>query len=365
MKKSDLITSSLFIGIISGVFALNFLYPDIPFSTKENRTLQTLPQFSTKKLISGTFSKEIESYVTDQFLLRDKFIELKSNTEFNLGKQENNGVILTSNNTLIEGFAKPDYDLVDKNIGAINQFTQKISVPVYTAIIPTQSEVLKHTLPKNTPSYSQETLINYIYGTLENTVDVLTPLSNQNRKYIFYNTDHHWTSLGAYYGYEAIISKMNFTPVSLDSYNAQIQATNFNGTIYNKSGIRKAQSDTIHSYVENQEIMVNDGTKNLSKMLYNKDYENEEDKYALFLGGNDPQVTIKGEGKENLLIIKDSYTNAMVPFFIAHFKEIHLIDLRYMRDSVSEYLTQNEIHQVLICYSTGNFVEDKNLQLLN
>lgn len=364
MKKSDIATVLLFYGTIATVFVLNIITPDREFSDAENRTLQGIPKITFNNLLSGKLSSEVEDYVTDQFIYRDTFIEMKSNTEFLLGKQENNNVFLTGSNTLIERFTQPDYESLDRSIDGIKAFKESVEVPVYTMIIPTQSEVHEDLLPKNAPTYKQETLINYVYGKLEDTVNVYDILKSHRQEYIFYNTDHHWTSRGAYYGYTALMEVLGRDVLELTAFEEKLAVTNFNGTIYNKSGIKKASSDTIYTYTENQEIQVNTGSEVVRKMLYDESYLGQVDKYALFLGGNDPVVMIEGVGEGSILLVKDSYTNSMAPFLLKQFKEVHLIDLRFMRQAVSEYVIEHEIDEVVICYSTGNFAEDKNIQLI-
>lgn len=364
MKKSDLITVILFSGLIFTVFVANIINPDKSFSEIENRVLESYPTVSVSNLLSGKLSTDFENYVTDQFVFRNEFIELKSNVEFLMGKQENNNVFFTSNDTLIERFDEPDFDLIDRSIRGIKELKEKIEIPVYTTIIPTQIEVLKDTLPVNAPSYMQDRMISYVYGQLNDVIDMSEVLEVNKNKYIFYGTDHHWTSLGAYYGYTAIAERLNKEIISLENYQEKVITTEFNGTIFNKSGIRKAKSDSISIYVENQEITINDGLEDSVAMLYNEEFLDKGDKYAIFLGGNDPIVRIEGKGEGNILFIKDSYTNSMVPFFIEQYENIHLIDLRYMRGDVSEYIMDKGIDEVVICYSAGNFAEDKNIQLI-
>lgn len=364
MRRSDILTTILFVGVISTIFVLNVVTKDKDFSIVENRTLQMFPEMTINRLLSGKVSTDFDNYITDQFVLRDAFVEVKSELEFYLGKDENNSVYLSTNNMLIEGFYEPDYDLIDRSIAGIVNLEKNLEIPIYTMVIPTQSDIYVETLPVHVPIYSQKTVISYIYDQLEENIDIYELLESKKDEYIFYNTDHHWTSLGAYYGYVAIASMLGRDVLDLSEYEVSTMVDNFNGTIYNKSGIRKVNPDTINVYTPNQEIIVDTGAGIISKMLYDESYIDKSDKYSLFLGGNDPVVRIEGEGEGNILFVKDSYTNSMAPFFIKQFKEIHLVDLRFMRAPVSEYVKEFEIDEIIICYSISNFTEDKNLQLI-
>lgn len=362
--KSSQLTVTLFTSAIYICFIISICLPDKSFSPIENRSLQIWPSLSIKALKTGEWAKDMETYVIDQFPARDSFIWIKSEMEFLLGKSENNNVFLTSSNHLVERFDEPDYNNIDENLAKLIQWKESIDCPVYTAIIPGQSSILQESLPENAPTYDEEFVIEYINNSIEDTIDMYSILWSHRDEYIYYGTDHHWTTLGAYYGYRAIQDALGVAIIPLQKYDETVVCNDFYGTWYSQSGIRRGTADEIYTYVPNQEIKVCKGTSWETLELYDKDFLLEHDKYALFLGGNHPIVEIEGKGEGRVLFIKDSYTNSMAPFFIEHYEEVHLIDLRYMRDSITEYVKENHIDQVIICYSARNFTEDNNLQLI-
>ena len=209
-KKAMWAEVLIFLTFIFGFFIANLVVPDREMSEQENKSLQQLPRFSFEALFDKTFTKEFETYTTDQFVLRDEWITLKAASELALGKEENNDVSYGKDQTLIEAFEEPDRSSSDKNVGYLNQLVANTDADVYFALIPGKSEIWADRLPARTPSDSQADYIEYCYGLSEaNNVDILGAMREHADEYIYYRTDHHWTSLGAYYGYSAIGKAMD------------------------------------------------------------------------------------------------------------------------------------------------------------
>ncbi|MFI3116036.1 MAG: DHHW family protein [Clostridia bacterium] len=362
MSKKDLAIVFIFCAYIGGFFCYNTLSEDVEFSVQENRQLQQGPEFSFETLLSGEFSSSYETYVTDQFALRDNFIELKSMAEKFIGKKENNDVYISTENTLIQKFTLANYNQVDINLRYIQNFSNFVNVPVYLTLFPTQNDIYAHKLPANAPFESQKEVMDYVYNAYGNSINVYDALMDKNDEYIFYNTDHHWTSLGAYYAYVEMAEALGKTPTPLGEKTTL--STVFNGTIYSTSGVRGVTPDTIDIYTENQKIEILDVDGLREDDLYDMSKLENKDQYEVFLGGNDPQVILKGTGEGKVLILKDSYTNSQVPFFLENYEEIHLIDLRFYKIAISDYVIMNRIDTVLISYSLTNFTEDTNLVFL-
>ena len=142
----------------------------------------------------------------------------------------------------------------------------------------------------------------------------------------------------------------------------------FYGTLYSRSGARYIQPDGIDVYVPGGEITVThiEGEKEVVTGLYDAEKLAVKDKYAFFMGGNQPLAVVRtgNEGKK-LLLIRDSYADCEIPFLCGAFSEIHALDLRYYRDSLSAYIEENGIDCVAISYSLRSFVGDTNLFFLN
>ena len=371
-KRYCIFLTALFCAFLGVFLAANAVSPDAEFSPMENRYLQQLPKPTVKTVFNGSFMGDFETYVTDQFVGRDGWISAKSRTEKLLGKRENNGVYFCAKDTLITRFDAPDPKKLTSNLSYVEQFAEKAPGTVYFSLIPTQACIWADRLPAGAPNASQIDVLSQAQAAVPGATwaDLYTPLSAHAGEDIFYRTDHHWTSLGAYYGYAALCESMGLTPVPLSDYTKTTVTEDFYGTVFSSSGVRWIRPDAIDLYVPDDGITVTSHTYDAQgrpveepRALYDRSYLEVKDKYSLFLGGQQPLAVVKTSNADapKLLIVRDSYTDSLVPFLTAHFSEIHLIDLRYYKFSASDYMAEHGIDTALVLYSVPNFVTDSNL----
>ena len=365
MKKALVI---LFVAFIGGFLLLNIALPDRTMSDMENRNLAGKPALSLESVLSGRFESDAESYVTDQFALRDHWIALKAYAERLLGKRENNGVYICSD-TLIERIDEPDSDRLAANLSAVNRFAEGSAVPVYFTLIPSAAEIWRDKLPAGAPRCDERALIEQLAAeTKAAYIDTLSALSAHSGEVLYYRTDHHWTSLGALYGAQALLNGMGIE-TTLPADSAPVRVTDaFYGTLYSRSGARYIQPDGIDIYMPDEGITVThiEGEKEVVTGLYDEEKLAVKDKYAFFMGGNQPLAVVRtGSEGQKLLLIRDSYADCEIPFLCGAFSEIHVLDLRYYRDSLSAYIEENGIDCVVISYSLRSFISDTNLFFLN
>ena len=293
-----------------------------------------------------------------------------------MGKQENNGVYFCADSTLISRFDAPDEKRVANNAKYVAQFAEKAGVPVTFGLIPTQAYVWADKLPQGAPNYDQRTVYADVAGALPDTITLVdslwTALPDHKDEGIFYRTDHHWTSLGAYYGYTAVMEALGLGDevLPLSTYQKTTVSDEFYGTVFSSSGVRWVEPDEMDVYVPEEGITVTSRTYDASgkiteepRQLYDESFLEKKDKYSMFLGGQQALGIVKtgNADKPKLLIIRDSYSDSLVPFLTPHFSEIHLIDPRYYKLSASQYIADNGIDQALVLYSVPNFVTDANL----
>ena len=358
----------LFAVFIVGFTILDCVTPTRTHSEFESN-LSQMPKFSIKDLFNGNFTADYESYVNDQFLLRDEWITLKSYVETVFGKVENNGVIYGKDGYLFEKLTSYDENRLNLNIDAVQKFCEKYpELSVKFALIPNSYEVLSDKLPIASPVLDQTKLINDIYSqvTSAENVDILSALEAHNDEYIYYKTDHHWTTLGAYYAYEKLCDTFGLNKVSINSLNENT-VQDFYGTYFSKAKSFTIKPDVIKYYDVNSSmaIMTSDQTgKFVPESSYDTLYDIEKfdtrDKYSAFTYSNNALTVITNNGeyeKERLLLIKDSYSNSLVPFLSTDYKEIVMVDLRYMFN-ISMVLEQYDFDDVLIMYNVSTFTGD-------
>ena len=376
-KRYCIFLTALFCVFLGVLTTASALAPDRETSELENRSLQQLPTLTASdfklawpvensgSFFNGTFMKEFETYCNDQFILRDSWVALKSSSERAVGKQENNGVYFCDQDTLISRFDQPDQKRVDTNVGYVNQFVANAGVPVYMSLIPGAATIWADRLPEGAPNADQKAIIDGIQASSDAIwYDSYQQLWDHKDEDIFYRTDHHWTSLGAYYGYTALMDAMGLEAVPLDESQKVTVSEDFYGTLFSSSGVRWLPPDHIDRYISDEGVTVTaypNGTPEPGS-LYVDSYLEVKDKYSSFLGGNKPLCVIETEhtGAPKVLVIRDSYADSLAPFLTQNFSEIHLFDPRYNLNSVQEYAAQNEIDSIVVLYSISNFTAKDN-----
>lgn len=370
-KIRNISISCVFLIIVFGLTVASVAKKDSSFSENENRVLQQRPEFSSKRLFDGTFTKEYETYITDQFVMRNQWIAMKVYAEKALQKKDINGVYFGKDDYLIQQHTKEEVNesLVSKNLDRIQAFVDLYgnTANINVMIVPTSSYTLKDKVPAYANEYDQKALMQQIKTRVgeKHYINVEDTLNNHKDEYIYYRTDHHWTSLGAFYAYEEAGGQMGFTPYKKEDFTIEKATDEFLGTTYSKVNIKsKADSIDLYSLKQNSDyhVDINNGERMLDG-VFDLEKLKEKDKYPVFLGGNNSVVEITG-GEQNgktLLVIKDSFAHTFVPFLAPHYEKIIMIDYRYYNMSTKKLIEENKVTDILFLYNTMNFVEDKTL----
>ena len=362
----------LFFGVITILPIITIILPKKEFSEIENRVLSDAPKFSFSSVLDRSFMKDSESYFADHFVGRTEWIKAKTQMELLSGRREINGVYIDGER-MVEKLDSPDYKTISKSISAINNFSETTGLKTYVMIVPTSAEIYS----SSNPNINQKEEIDSIYSELsgENiiTLDAYNALNSNKEDYIYYRTDHHWTTLGAYYVYSTTIYDMGFTPISWDNYNIEHASSEFKGTLYSKTLYDGIKSDMIDIYypvsgvdITSVDVYTGKGTENYES-YYFRDFLETKDKYSVFGGQNQPVVNIKTNSynENKLLVIKDSYANSYVPFLSQHYSEITMLDMRYIDVPYNEIVDIDDYDQVLFLYNYSTFAQDKNIRKLD
>lgn len=344
------------------------------FSELENRKLSQMPILSLKSYIDTSFSSDYEKYINDQFFLRDNWIDLKSRIEYLLGKRENNDIIFGKENYLFKKFTTFNDEMLENNLNSIITFTNNYNKEVDFFIIPNSYAIYDELTPRYLPLVDQLSLINSINSYLSsksndhiNTINVAEKLLKNKDDYIYYKTDHHWTSYGAYLAYLTYMDSLDLEAIDIDKLE-EIKINNFFGTYYNRSKYFKADSDFITYYnMPNLQIEI-DGKEYLS--LMDLDKFKSSDKYSAFLWGNNGLTKVINENiaeerkGSSILIFKDSYANSFIQFLANNYETIDIVDLRHFKEPISNFMKDKEYNQILIMYSFDNLSSDINIRRL-
>lgn len=384
MKKySAVITLALLGGILLILSVLDLLKQDGLYSAYENRLLAQKPKFDLKELLNGDYTEAYEEYITDQFVFRDNWIFLKTGMDVLLGKKEINGVYLAKDGTLIERHLTREIDreTEEKRLELLRTLLvwqdgrereNTAAGKFYVMLVPTADNIRTEQLPDYAEYYAQTPFLAEVSSIIgkDSAIDVRDVLLAHKEEPIYYGTDHHWTTLGAYYGYLAWAEAAGVSPTS---YEAEAVSHTFLGTLHSKTHL-PTLPDTIEAYMpgggEGGEVVFRvyyDFAEDAVCSLYAPAHLDTKNQYAYFLDDNHPFIQIErenppkeAEGKK-LFILKDSYANCMIPFLTEHYETIYVLDLRYYHGRLlpllEEYGTDGEM-DLLICYNVIHFLEE-------
>lgn len=367
-----------FLGTTFLIAVLFFILPHQRFSELENRYLQAVPQMTWDNLLSKKFAEEAESFITDHFPFRDKWLWLKSTSEQARLQQENNGIYHGKDGYLFEKFLEPDYTKVQQYAESVNQFASNhTEVNMTFMLAPTSIGIYPERLPWLVPSYSQRKVNQFIGETMRDDITFMNGfdfLESHAAEPIYYRTDHHWTTHGAYLAYVAFAEQRGWQPLSKKDFVIETVSKSFLGSYHTRGQFTGLTPDAIQTYIPchlvKTEMYIADVDQTVTSM-YNESFLTKKDQYSYFLGGVHAVMTLTTElesqqiAQDKLLIIKDSYAHNLLPFLTNHVPEIHVIDLRYYNGSITKYLNENGIKDVLFLFNTATLVEDAALLKLN
>ncbi len=367
--RIGIMVAVVFLAVLAVITAGNLLHRDREYSENENRTLAQMPTLTAASLESGDFMQSMEDYVSDQFIFRDQWISLSVLENMALGIRESNGVYIGKKNYLFEISDEPNQTAIDNNLAAIRELAASHEeINTVMALVPNSIYILDQLTPTNAPVRDQSADIAYAaesVGSAVSFVNLIEPLSEHKEEYIYYKTDHHWTTLGARYAFEAMCQALQIEDPATE-YDVYPVTHSFSGTLASTSGWHFG-SDTIDIYVPRDidstslVTYVDNGEKTAS--VYQSAALDTKNKYEVFLGGNYARIDINRptESHRNLLIFKDSYANCLIPFLLPYYQNIIIIDARYSYDNVTSLINENSITDILILYNVNTFLTDTSL----
>ena len=358
-----------FIFAIFLIMIINILAKDKSFSEIENRTLTTMPKFTISSFMNGDFSEDFSSYINDNFAGRNGFLSIKTSFEKLLGKTKINSVYLGKKNYLIQSFTEASEEETSAKINAINSFFNKHSnLNTNIMLVPTATKVLEEYLPPFSVNDDELAFIDKVFSELNESIIKINPynaLYENKDNYVYYKTDHHWTSNGAYIAYTEFCKALGLTAKSKDEFDIVNVTDKFYGSLSSKIGVLGNTSDSIELYVPKYSPMVVNyiSEQFKSSTLFKSEALNTKDKYEVFTGGNHPLINIKstGDPSKKLLLIKDSYANCFLPFLTSHYGEIFVVDLRYYYDNINTLIENNSITDLLFLFNANTFNSDDSI----
>ena len=365
----------LFVAFIFAMAIWFVVNPKADYSSSEKRYLQQFPETSVDTVLSGEFSEKFETYFADNFPQRNMWVGLNSYYNLGIGLNGRNGVYNSADGYLINvPVDKENY--VRKNIRVLAEFKEKIGdVPMTVMLAPSTGYIATDKLPLIHDSYKDDTYFAETAKTLgESGVNFVDLRETFKQKYaegvqLYYRTDHHWTTDGAYEGYVKLCEKLGVQPADKDSF-AKTAYGGFYGTTYSTSGywLTKPDSITVYDNQENTDKNITvkiseDGKDNHYGSMFFYNHIDEDDKYPVFLDGNHALTEIQNKNAKNgtIVVIKDSFSHSLAPFLAENYSKVVLVDLRYYKQSVSDLIKKENPEQVVALYGIDNLATDTDI----
>lgn len=414
-SSEDLLIVSFFL-ILSAGLIISFIIPLRPsVSQSEKRTLSAFPEFTVNALFDGDYFKGIDLWFSDTFPFREQFVSANAsvNRLYGINKVQISGnvekgddipdaptrpatpVITTTpattapviettstaettkptvpvktqelNSVLLVGNQAFEYytfirSTADRYAAEVSKTALKLKgiSTVYDMIVPTGIGIIIPDKLRNTvDSSDQDKAIKYMYGSMNEsvkTISIYDTLLAHRSEYIYFRTDHHWTALGAYYGYEQFAKLKGIDAIPLSKYE-MVSYKGFLGSFYTETDKNRAlakKPDTVEAYKPYNDTLMKyvDSKGNIITWSVIADVSTwtEGTKYNAFIGGDNPYTVIKNKDLTDgstCLVIKESFGNAMIPFLIAHYQTVRVIDYRYWNGDLIKFAKDNKIKDVI------------------
>ncbi len=362
----------LFIYVLAVLF---IALPKKDYSSSEKRYLAKFPKTNFETITNGKFEKEYEDFVADHFPFRNTWIGINAYSNLLVGNNGNDGIYNCSDGYLINEPVSND-NRAEVNASVLADFAKSVKLPMTVMIAPSTGYIMDNVLPMNHRPYIDDKLYEQIVSTLGDSaqfVDIRAKFKSEakNGTQLYYKTDHHWTTPGAYTAYTSLCDALGLTAADKSSFKVE-KHSGFYGTTYSGSGFWFTPADSIELWKSDTDkhisLTITEGDKSEKySSMYFKKHLKEDDKYPVFVDGNHAVETIvnRESDGERVLVLKDSFCHSIAPFLAENFRKITMVDMRYYKNSISEMVKKGNYDRVLVIYGIDNFATDTDLAWLS
>lgn len=374
-KKSERITVIAILVMLLAISVVVIVMPKKNFSENENRYLKSFPEFSMKSFFSGDYMDDLEDYLTDHFAFRDFWVSVDTEKNLILGEKEMNDILIGQNGQLFGAYHDPvNNETIEKILKNFGESTARSypEISMKIMLVPTALTVYAEDIPSGAVVTDQRSTIAEYYDICGiDYVDVTDAIvSGRKSGRMYYKTDHHWTTRGAYQAYAEYCKSAELSAVDIELLDSETVTEDFHGTYSSKVNRPFEEGDSIEVFYnrdDNLKVYYSDADV-YSDTLYNLEYAAKKDKYSLFLDNLHSLIVVENDKSETdrvLLLIKDSYANSMVPFLATNYRKIYILDTRYYKMGPSVFISENaDITDILILYNLGTMDTDIGIRAI-
>jgi hypothetical protein len=403
-----LVNIEAFCLVLVGGFILTWLEPKMTISESEKRELTKFPTFSIEKLFEGNYTDSLDMYYADHFAHRESWVDFTATTKSLFGFRDEVMVYQTDNPQFINAGdslkldsleldslktpreIKKDptgkgpemknsiliynsmafqlfgrYNEAEKNFAnTINLYKQKLgdSVRVFACVVPSPIDFY---LPEDYKSKGnlEKPSIDFIYSQLHTdviSIDAYRYIEASADDFLYFKTDHHWTARGAYQAYRAFCTKAGYEATPLSSFKRHVKKPFFGSLYYATLDARlKTSGDSLEYFMLPVPVLGQRYPDRNLKKIMPTDVVSERlgraGSYLAFIGGDYPltRITSGVRNGKKILMVKDSYGNAMAPFLALHYQEVFVIDYRSFDSNIIDFLRKNNVNDLLFLHNVA------------
>lgn len=358
-------TATIFIFAYCGISI--FLLPQHSYSENENRYLTTFQKPSVRGFFDSSMQQNLTEGANDQFPRRDEWMKFATSLQRIIGLQDMGGVLFGKDGYYFERILDSHLSGTRylNNLRYLEQSATDLKMKTFFLPVPSKSTILKHLLPEHVVLYDADRLYKMAEENLSaaTLIDIRSTLSDAVQDHqLYFKTDHHWTMHAAYLAYTSWCSLHQYKPASLSGFAPECVSEDFLGTLYSKAPAFDTQPDRLElpEHVPEASVYIQEKP---AESIYDWSRLTTKDKYGIYFGGNTGKIDIhtkSSTGRGTLLVIKDSFANSLVPFLMADYDHIIMIDFRYYNLPFSRLVQEIQPDETLVLYEISNFAQDAN-----
>lgn len=374
-RKPAATLAVLFLVLVFGAALLNLFWPKRTELALENRKAAQFPTFKISALLDGNWQKAFGTWMQDQVMGRDQWVNLqRAADEAVFLKTEEGGILLGRDHWMFTRQFSEGADVqaqTAKNVAAVSDFASRYPGRVTFLLAPSAAVIYPEALPAGAPIIDENKNLDAIFTQISQTAQVLDlrdAFTAHKEEYLYFKTDHHWTTQGAYLAYQQFCALKGLTPFAVGLSET---VPDFLGTHYSSTRLWNVQPDTITWYPMNNQMTVYRLTGEAQfevdrvEPMINTEKFTTRDKYAAFLDGNNGYSVIEGSGEGSILVVKDSYANSFVPYLTANYAKIGVVDFRGFAYGLDSTIEKEGYDEILVLYNYQTFVSDNKVIYIN
>ena len=358
----------VFVAFLAVMTALLLFGPKRDFSENEKRVLAQEPEITAQAIMKGETQKQLEDFTSDQIPWRDLFVGINAYWNLATGRNGDQDIYYGRDGYLINAPKAFNEQLLTDNLTRFDEFAARTGLQADLIMVPTVGYLMEDKLPGVHGEYHDDAVYDLAADTVQhlNILDVRRILREGAQEgQVCYRTDHHLTSYGNFL-LDRAFQQAHGKPAPQESDYTVTYHEGFYGTTWSGSGYWLTPPDRVELWDAGVPVTVtvDDGageTKTHNSPFFLKHLD-DLDQYPVYLDGNHALTTIENPNAPGgtLLVIRDSYAHCFGTFLAAQYRKVYLIDLRYFRTPVSEFLRDHPADRMLVLYGVDNLLTDNN-----